>query len=280
MTKKPIVFSLVRDQSVFMTAIMSLLTFLAVLAFGIVLAIGTGVVRWNAQWDLTATIQVMNPKNIDSVKQIIDKNSDKMESVTEITTEQMHDLLRPWLSGGGDALENYLPKMYELQFNSTDDLESVKQQIGTSARFLTHAQALKSSTSAGWKMILISSFVLLLTLGAIGLCISYIARNTALLHRRELEILNQIGATDAYVARQMQIIIAKICIVAGGAGFVVAAPVLMLILGAAHSARVGLMAMLGISGWGWFALFLLPIAIIIFAIWITRRTTISILKND
>lgn len=280
MTKKPIVFSLVRDQSVFMTAIMALLTFLAVLAFGIVLAIGTGVVRWNAQWDLTATIQVMNPKNIDSVKQIIDKNSDKMESVTEITTEQMHDLLRPWLSGGGDALENYLPKMYELQFNSTDDLESVKQQIGTSARFLTHAQALKSSTSAGWKMILISSFVLLLTLGAIGLCISYIARNTALLHRRELEILNQIGATDAYVARQMQIIIAKICIVAGGAGFVVAAPVLMLILGAAHSARVGLMAMLGISGWGWFSLFLLPIAIIIFAIWITRRTTISILKND
>lgn len=280
MTKKPIVFSLVRDQSVFMTAIMALLTFLAVLAFGIVLAIGTGVVRWNAQWDLTATIQVMNPKKIDSVKQIIDKNSDKMESVTEITTEQMHDLLRPWLSGGGDALENYLPKMYELQFNSTDDLESVKQQIGTSARFLTHAQALKSSTSAGWKMILISSFVLLLTLGAIGLCISYIARNTALLHRRELEILNQIGATDAYVARQMQIIIAKICIVAGGAGFVVAAPVLMLILGAAHSARVGLMAMLGISGWGWFALFLLPIAIIIFAIWITRRTTISILKND
>ena len=280
MTKKPIVFSLVRDQSVFMTAIMALLTFLAVLAFGIVLAIGTGVVRWNAKWDLTATIQVMNPKNIDSVKQIIDKNSDKMESVTEITTEQMHDLLRPWLSGGGDALENYLPKMYELQFNSTDDLESVKQQIGTSARFLTHAQALKSSTSAGWKMILISSFVLLLTLGAIGLCISYIARNTALLHRRELEILNQIGATDAYVARQMQIIIAKICIVAGGAGFVVAAPVLMLILGAAHSARVGLMAMLGISGWGWFALFLLPIAIIIFAIWITRRTTISILKND
>lgn len=280
MTKKPIVFSLVRDQSVFMTAIMALLTFLAVLAFGIVLAIGTGVVRWNAQWDLTATIQVMNTKKIDSVKQIIDKNSDKMESVTEITTEQMHDLLRPWLSGGGDALENYLPKMYELQFNSTDDLESVKQQIGTSARFLTHAQALKSSTSAGWKMILISSFVLLLTLGAIGLCISYIARNTALLHRRELEILNQIGATDAYVARQMQIIIAKICIVAGGAGFVVAAPVLMLILGAAHSARVGLMAMLGISGWGWFALFLLPIAIIIFAIWITRRTTISILKND
>ena len=279
MTKKPIVFSLVRDQSMFMTAIMSLLTFLAVLAFGIALSIGTGVIRWNSQWDLFATVQVMQTDNSTKVKNIIDENTEKIAKVTEITTEQMHDLLGPWISGGS-ALENYLPKMYELQFNTIDDLEYVEKQISEYARFLTHAQALKSSTSAGWKMILISSFVLLLTLGAIGVCISYIARNTALLHRRELEILNQIGATDAYVARQMQIIIAKICVAAGAAGFAVAVPFLLLILGAAHSARVGLMAMLSISGWGWFLLFLLPILIIIFAIWITKRTTINILKNS
>ena len=35
--KTPIVFSLVREQSVFMTAIMSLLSFLAVLALGVLL---------------------------------------------------------------------------------------------------------------------------------------------------------------------------------------------------------------------------------------------------
>lgn len=280
MIKKPIVFSLVQDQSIFMTAIMSLLTFLAVLAFGIALAIGTGVMRWNNQWDLTATVQIMDANNTSNVKKIIDSNHDKITTATEISTDQMRDLLRPWMSGGGDALENYLPKMYELQFNSTDDLKSVGEQISKHARFLTHANALQSAMSSGWKMILISSFVLLLTLGAIGICISYIARNTALLHRRELEILNQIGATDGYVARQMQIIIAKICTVAGAMGFIVAAPVLLLILGAAHSARVGLMAMLSISGWGWFTLALLPVAIIIFAIWITKRTTINILKNN
>lgn len=280
MTKKPIVFSLVQEQSIFMTAITSLLTFLAVLAFGIALAIGTGVLRWNSQWDLIATVQVMDSKNSEAVQKIINENKEKIAIVNEITTDQMRDLLSPWMSSGGSALENYLPKMYELQFNSTEDLESVKKEVSEYARFLTHAQALKSSTSAGWKMILISSFVLLLTLGAIGVCISYIAKNTALLHKRELEILNQIGATDSYVARQMQVIIAKICIMAGAAGFIVAAPVLLLILGAAHSARVGLMAMLSISGWGWIMLLLLPIAIIVFAIWITKRTTINILKNN
>ena len=206
-------------------------------------------------------------------------NIDKITTVNEITTDQMHDLMRPWISGGG-ALENYFPKMYELEFKTVDDLKSIGEQISPHARFLTHAQALDSPTSAGWKMIMISAFVLILVLGTIGVCISYIARNTAMLHRRELEILNQIGARDSYVAHQMQVIIAKICAIAGMAGFIVAAPVLLLILGAAHSARVGLMAMLDISGGGWLLLIILPIAIIIFAIWITRRTTLNILKNN
>ena len=279
MTKKPIVFSLVQEQSIFMTAIMSLLTFLAVLAFGIALSIGTGVMRWNTQWDLFATVQVMNSDEVSAVKKIIDTNDEKITVINEITTDQMKDLLGPWISGGG-ALENYLPTMYELQFKTKEDLKNVQEQISDNARFLTHSEALKSSTSAGWKMILISTFVLLLTLGAIGICISYIARNTALLHKRELEILNQIGATDAYVAHQMQIIIAKICTLAGLIGFLVAAPFLLLIISAAHSARVGLMAMLSISGWGWLVLMLLPVVIVIFAIWMTKRTTINILKNN
>ena len=279
MTKKPIVFSLVQEQSIFMTAIMSLLTFLAVLAFGIALSIGTGVMRWNTQWDLFATVQVMNSDEVSAVKKIIDTNDEKITVINEITTDQMKDLLGPWISGGG-ALENYLPTMYELQFKTKEDLKNVQEQISDHARFLTHSEALKSSTSAGWKMILISTFVLLLTLGAIGICISYIARNTALLHKRELEILNQIGATDAYVAHQMQIIIAKICTLAGLIGFLVAVPFLLLIISAAHSARVGLMAMLSISGWGWLVLMLLPVVIVIFAIWMTKRTTINILKNN
>lgn len=280
MTKKTIVFSLVQEQSVFMTAIMSLLTFLAVLALGISLSIGTGVIRWNSQWDLFATVQVMNSANEKNVEKILKDNSDKISSVKEISTEQMKDLMRPWLSGGNTALEKYLPKMYEVQFKEKSNLQNVGEQISKHARFLTHSQALKTSMSAGWKMIAISTFVLLLTLGAIGVCISYIARNIALLHRRELEILNQIGASDSFVARQMQIIIAKISATASFAGFLVAAPVLLLILSTAHSARVGLMAMLDITGFGWLSLFLMSVAIVIFAIWMTKKTTLKILKNN
>lgn len=277
--KTPTVFSLVREQSMFMTAIMSLLTFLSVLALGIALSIGTGVMRWNAQWENFATVQVTNPDNINGVKQIIANNTDKIESINEISTDQMNDLMAPWISGGG-VLKNYLPKMWEIEFKSSDDLKTVGEQISKNARFLTHATALKSSTSAGWKMILMSAFILILTIGAIGICISYIARNTAMLHRRELEILNQIGASDNFVARQMQTIVAKISSTATLIGFAAAAPVLLLIISTAHSARVGLMAMLGLSGGGWFTLILLPIVIVLFSIWTTRRTTIKILQNS
>jgi cell division protein FtsX len=279
MIKKPIVFSLIREQSMFMTAIMSLLSFLAILALGISLAIGTGVMRWNNQWELFATVQVTDTKKVDTIKKVIDKNSDKIESAKQITTQEMQDLMAPWVSGG-DAIKNYLPQMWEIQFKTESDLKSFGDLVNKDARFLTHASALSASTSAGWKMIIMSSLILVLILGAIGICISYIAQNTALLHKRELEILNQVGASDNFITRQMQIIVAKISALAATIGFVAAAPILMIIISTAHSARVTLMATMGLSGAGWTTLILLPIAIVVFAIYITRKTTLKILKNS
>ncbi len=277
--KRPTVFSLVREQSMFMTAIMSLLTFLSVLTLGVALSIGTGVLRWNNQWELFATVQTTGDKNIEYVQSIIKNNSEKIESATKVTTQQMQDLLSPWISGG-NVLKNYLPQMWEIKFKTKADMVEIGKKMSENARFLTHASALKTSTSAGWKMILMASLILTLTLGAIGVCISYIAQNTAMLHKRELEILNQIGASDRFIVRQMQTIVGKISVAATGIGFIAALPFILMILSTAKSARVGLMAMIGLSGFGWICLILLPIIIIMFAIGVTNKTTIKILKNS
>ncbi|MBN1325343.1 MAG: hypothetical protein JW974_03955 [Alphaproteobacteria bacterium] len=278
--KKPLVFSYAREQSLFMTAIMSLLTFLSVLILGIALSISTGVSRWNSQWDLFATIQIMSDKNVAETKNIIKENLDKTVSVNEISKSDMENMLRPWMSGGSSQLGNYLPTMYEIKFKKKSYIEPFGEQISKYARFLTHSAALKNSTNAGWRMILISGLVLILTLSAIAICISYIARNTALLHKRELEILTQIGAKDSFVARQMQIIVAKISGTAGFIGFFMALPVIALVLSTAKNARVGLMAMMGLGNIGWIILILMPIAITIFSIWITKKTTLNILENS
>lgn len=280
MKKKPIVFSLVREQSMFMTAIMALLSFLSVLALGVAISIGTGVIRWNNQWELFATIQTHNGQDAQTVQKIINKNTDKFESVTAISDKQMQELMSPWISDKNNILKNYLPKMWEVKFKTKSDMTEFGTEISKSARFLTHASALKSSANAGWKMMLMSGTILLLTLSAIGFCISYIARNTAMLHRRELEILNQIGASDNFVARQMQLIVAKISTIATGIGFISATPILLLVLSAAHGTRIGLMSMMTITGFGWILLITLPILIIIFSIYITKKTTLNILQNS
>ena len=278
--KKPIVFSLFHDQSVFMTAIMGIMTFLAVLSLGISLAIGTGIIKWNRQWDVHATVQITNAEKTDAIKKIFEKNQDKIDTMHQVSEDEMSGLMKPWLGGGTGTLKKYLPVMFEIKFKTKSDMNTVGNLIGNDARFIPHSDALRPSTSAGWKIVTILTLLLGLIIVTIGTSVSFIARNTALLHKRELEILNQVGASDHFITQQMQIIVAKICAIACGIGFIASCPFLLMILGIAHSARVGLMAMLEIPVMGWIILLLVPFAIMLFAIVVTKRTTLKILSSE
>lgn len=278
MKKTKLVFSLVREQSMFMTVVISILTFLAVLAFGIALAVGGGVIRWNNQWDKYATVQIVNPDNANYVKKVFEENANKFANIQEISKNEMEHMLQPWISGGA-RINKYLPIMYEVKLKNSADMNMIRDKISTHAKFLTHTSALKTSINAGWKLVSITTLILILMLISIGVCISYISRNIAMLHKHELEILNQIGATDNFIARQMQIIVAKISVIACSIGFVCALPVILMILATAHSARVGLMATLSLSATNWFLLILLPVLIVIFSVYITKRTTLKILSE-
>ncbi len=279
MKKTSLVFSLVKEQSIFMTVIISILTFLSVLAFGIALSIGTGVIRWNNQWERYATIQITNLDNTKTIKKIFEDNSDKIESITEISKSDMERMMKPWITSGA-KLDNYLPQMFEIKLKKSSDMIFMKNEISTRAKFLTHTSALQSSMNAGWKLVSITTFILLIMLVSIGVCVSYISKNIAMLHKHELEILNQVGATDKFIAHQMQIIVGKISTIACTIGFIMAVPVIFMILQTAHSARIGLLATLSLSGYDWVAMILLPIIIIVFSVYITKKTTIKILSRN
>ena len=279
MKKTQLVFSLVREQSMFMTVVISVLTFLAVLALGIALAVGSSVIRWNNQWDKYATVQIINPDNAGYVKKIFEENANKFSNIQEISKNEMEHMLQPWISSGA-RINKYLPIMYEVKLKNSADMNMIRDKISTHAKFLTHTSALKTSVNAGWKLVSITTLILILMLVSIGVCISYISRNIAMLHKHELEILNQIGATDNFIARQMQIIVAKISAVACTIGFVCALPIILMILTTAHSARVGLMATLSLSATNWIMLMLLPVLIVIFSVYITKKTTLKIVSEN
>lgn len=278
MKKTKLVFSIVREQSIFMMVVISVLAFLSILAFGIALSIGTGVVRWNNNWEKYATVQVVAQEHSASVKKIFEENSNKIEYVKEISKDEMERMMKSWISSGA-KITNYLPQMFEIKLKDASYMPDIKNKISTKAKFLTHSSALKNSVSAGWKIVSITILVLMLMLVSIGVCVSCISRNIAMLHKHELEILNQVGATDNFIAHQMQIIVAKISAKACAIGFIVAMPILWLILSTAHSARVGLLATLSLSGADIVALILLPIFIVIFSVYITKKTTLKILAG-
>lgn len=278
MKRTKLVFSIVREQSMFMTVVISVLTFLSVLSLGIALAIGGGVIRWNNQWDKYATVQIINPDNTNYVKKVFEEHSNKFDNIQEISKNEMERMLQPWISGGA-RISNYLPTMYEVKLKKSSDMALIKEKISPRAKFLTHTSAMKTSISAGWKLVSITTLILILMLVSIGVCISYISRNIAMLHKHELEILNQVGATDKFIATQMQIIVAKISFVASFIGFLCAVPIILMILSTAHSARVGLMSTLSLSISNWIILILLPLIIVALSVYITKKTTFRILSE-
>ena len=278
MKKNALVFSVVREQSVFMTVVISVLTFLSVLALGIALSIGTGVIRWNMGWEKYATVQIITPDNTMSIKKIFEENANKIESVNEISKSEMERMMKSWVSGGA-KISNYLPQMFEIKLKDAKDMKIIGEKIGGKAKFIPHSAALKNSVSAGWKLVSITVFVMLLMLVSIGVCVSCISRNIAMLHKHELEILNQVGATDNFIAKQMQIIVAKISALACLIGFIIAMPILELILSTAHSARVGLLATLTLSTIDVIILFALPIFIVMFSVYLTKKTTLKLLAD-
>ena len=44
------------------------------------------------------------------IEKILDDNNDKIENVRRVSTDEMGELMRPWISGSNRVLEKYLPK--------------------------------------------------------------------------------------------------------------------------------------------------------------------------
>ena len=76
--------------------------------------------------------------NINGV--ILDKNKNIIKTSTEISSTQMMKLISPWIDGG-TALEKYLPHMWEVEFPTHADMQTIQTQITPHAQFLTHKNA-------------------------------------------------------------------------------------------------------------------------------------------
>lgn len=279
--KSPLVFSFVRDQTIFLAGLLALLSFLAIMALGITIGIGNGVGKWNSRWDTFATIQILPGGDSAAVTKLIDENKRAIKSAIALPDSEVEKMLRPWL-GSSDALSAYLPKVIEVEFNKKSSASAFGEKVRSisNVRFITHAAGAKNITRAGWQIMTISALVMLMVLGAIALCILYITRNITMIHKRELEILTQVGANDSFVAREVRSRLLKVGAIAATAGLFLATPMLMLIMAMAQGTRIGLMAQMGIPVGGWIAIIILAIGMVALTAFLAHRTTMKILNNN
>jgi len=282
--KSATIFSFANEQRSFTTLLVGLLSFLCVLSLGLVIALSTAVNRWNNTWSLMATAQIMPganaAANIQSVERILQNNIVQIVSVTEISEMDAKNLLRPWLASG-DALTQFIPRMFEITFQNTQSVRAIGDQIASidGALFIRHNDSMRGTTVIGWRMIGLGVLVLALVLGAVIISISYITRNITLIHKRELEILNQVGASDDFIARQLMTVIGHITIIASMSGFLAAVPVLLIISGIANTMKTGMFTQMAIPFIGWVLLITLVAGIVALSVWTAKKTVIRILNR-
>ncbi|MDR1696966.1 MAG: ABC transporter permease [Rickettsiales bacterium] len=265
-----------REQRAFLTLVFALMTFLVVLCLGLTIGVGTAVTKWNAQWNRTASVQIMPSGNVDAARKILE--SGRTRAVRDVPQGEVKRIVGAWISNNS-ALENYIPTVLEVSFANTADARAMAAKFDNvpNTRFISYAGGMKHITRAGWQIMGLSAFVMFAVLAAIALCILHIVRNITLIHRREIEILNQIGARDGFIARQLATIMARTCAVAAFFGLIATVPVLLFIIYMARGTRVGLMAQMTMPDWGWGVMLLMAIGIVAASVYIARRATLQLL---
>ncbi len=285
---QPPIFFPVRDQSSFLSAMSALMVFLSTLCLAIVLALGTAVTQWDHQWDLKATIQVLPTfdneskfdENLKSVNALIKQNSGKIVKTTTLSNQEMMDLLKPWI-GRGVSIEQYLPKMIDVEFKRTNDLNTFSEKISDiqNVRFMTHQKWHKNMTVIGQRIIFVAILLLIFVFIATGLAVAYATKNSLMIHQREIEILDIVGAYDSFIANQFSRIVLWLVAIGAAIGFVISVPVIGGLLAVISQQKIGMMGMMRLNIYHWITLMFVPVTVTLFSVYITKRTVLDTLKK-
>ncbi|MDR2269241.1 MAG: FtsX-like permease family protein [Rickettsiales bacterium] len=274
----PLVFSFVNEQQRFLFLLIGFLTFLAITSGGIVLSISTAIGRFSSNLARTGIIQVMRGSSIDTAVKIIGESKFDLVSTKTIDKEESAKLLKNWLKSA-DALSSYIPHTIQVRAKTTEGLDKIAKRAEAAKLKFIYGRGAAPDRSVGIKIMLISGFVFLTILSALILCIIHSVKNIITIHKREIEILNQVGATSNYIARQIQMAISIISVKASLAGLAGGWLVLMLINGLSRSSHVGLLANMGMVSIDWIITAVISMLMVVLAAFITRRATLKILAK-
>lgn len=197
-----------------LTAVIAVISFLAVLAMAAVLIINAAARDWTMSLKSEITVQVKgaDAAEIDSGAAAVMRVLNETEGVNNVILRSQEDtaaLLEPWLGQGNASAFLNVPAIIEVTVTPAlrNDLELLRNRIAAAAPGATlddHADWHGRLATAARSGQALAFTVFLLVLGAACAISSFAARAGLAANREIVSVLHLVGATDDFIAREVQ----------------------------------------------------------------------------
>jgi cell division transport system permease protein len=197
-----------------LTAVVAIMTFLAVITTGAVLIVVKSANDWQSDVGREITIQVrpIANRNIETDVRAavgIAGSTAGIADVRAYTKEESQQLVEPWLGSGLALGELPIPRMIvvKLQSGAVPDLAALRGRLTAqvpSAILDDHRGWIDRMRTMADAAVIGGLAILALVVAATVLSVTFATRGTMAANRPIVEVLHYVGATDGFVAGQFQ----------------------------------------------------------------------------
>jgi cell division transport system permease protein len=192
--------------------VVAIMTFLASMTAGTVELVASASSNWRADIARESTIQV-RPRPGRDIESDVRRTVEIAKSVFGINEVKVYSkseserLLEPWLGSGLDISELPVPRLIELKVTGLPDFAGLRRQLAAeipSASLDDHRLWIQRLGTMANAMVIVGVLIMALVLIATALAIAFATRGAMAGNRHIIEVLNLVGASDVFIAKEFQ----------------------------------------------------------------------------
>jgi cell division transport system permease protein len=192
--------------------VVAIMTFLAAMTAGTVELIASASSSWRADISREVTIQV-RPRAGRDIEQDVVRAAALARAAPGVSEVRINGkkeserLLEPWLGAGLDISELPVPRLIEVRTSGQPDFQGLRRQLleqTPTASLDDHRLWVQRLGAMASAMVGIGVIVMALVLVATALAIAFATRGAMAGNRNIIEVLNLVGASDGFIAREFQ----------------------------------------------------------------------------
>jgi len=255
-------------NSRFILLLITMMTFLAVLALSTSFALGSVAEKWSSGLENKLTIEIpADAGDVSALKISIKKKLNSIDNITKVdvmSDDSISALIAPWL-GEDFALEEVpMPALIAVETTENspefiDQLQKELSAINDNVRVDAHEEWLNDFLRMIGALKFGAVFVSLVIAITAVVAITGIIRARIAEHRADVELLHLMGASDGYIAGQFQRYALRLGLLGGAFGLFAGAIGLAIFSLGVNGGDSDLFPSLRLSGLAIFTLFCLPI---------------------